>query len=108
MQQQLQRENVRSVLEEVFDEEEDVGGAFGKAAHDVGVPLRAEGDVDADTVALGGELALEVAADAVEHLELEARLSILWSLTKSRIWSTMASSWVAMPQKTPWPFFELV
>ena len=62
------------VLEEVFREEEDVGGAFGEAAHEVGVPLRAEGDVDADAVALGGELALEVAADAVEHLELEGVL----------------------------------
>src|SRR5207248_8832423 len=59
------------VLEEVFCEEEDVGGAFGEAAHEVGVPFRAEGDIDADAVALGGEAALEIAADAVEHLELE-------------------------------------
>jgi hypothetical protein len=58
-------------LEEVFGEEEDVGGAFGEAAHEVGVPLRSEGNVDADAEALGGEFALEVAADAVEHLELE-------------------------------------
>src|SRR5258707_3768696 len=62
------------VLEEVFGEEEDVGGALGEAAHEVGVPLRAEGDVDADAVALGGEAALEIAAYAVEHLELEGVL----------------------------------
>jgi len=59
------------VLEEVFGQEEDVGRAFGEAAHEVGVPLGAEGDVDADAEALGGEFALEIAADAVEHLELE-------------------------------------
>src|ERR1700674_5170194 len=59
------------VLEEVFGQEDDVGGAFGEAAHEVGVPLRAEGDIDADAVALGRETALEIAADAVEHLELE-------------------------------------
>ena len=62
------------VLEEVFGEEEDVGGALGEAAHEVGVPLGAEGDVDADAIAFGGEAALEVAADAVEHLELEGVL----------------------------------
>jgi hypothetical protein len=59
------------VFEEIPGQEEDVGGAFCEAAHEVGVPLVAEGDVDADAVALGGEFALEVAADAVEHLEFE-------------------------------------
>ena len=62
------------VLEEVFGEEEHVGGALGEAAHEVWVPLRAEGDVDADAVALGGEAALKVAANAVQHLELEGML----------------------------------
>src|SRR6266545_3533214 len=57
--------------EEVAGEEENVGGALGEAAHEVGVPGAAEGYVDADPVALGGEAALEGAADAVEHLELE-------------------------------------
>src|SRR5215472_4325690 len=60
-----------STAEEVFGEEEDVGGAFGEATHEVGVPLGAEGDVDADAVALRDELALQIAADAVEHLKLE-------------------------------------
>ena len=59
------------VFEEVFYEEEDVGGAFGQAAHEVGVPLRAKGDVDADAVVFGGQATLQVAADAVEHLEFE-------------------------------------
>ena len=52
--------------------EEDVGGALGEAAHEVGVPLVAEGNVDADVVAFFDELLLEVATDAVEHLEFEA------------------------------------
>jgi hypothetical protein len=58
-------------LEEVLCEEEDVGGALGQAAHEVGVPLGAEWNVDADAEAFGSELSLQVAADAVEHLELE-------------------------------------
>jgi hypothetical protein len=62
------------ISEEVLREEEDVRGALGEAAHEVGVPLGAEGDVDANAEALRGELALEVAADAVEHLELEGGL----------------------------------
>jgi len=61
----------RSVFEEVFGQEEDVGWSLGEAAHEVGVPLCAEGDVDADAETFGDEGALEVAADAVEHLELE-------------------------------------
>jgi len=63
-----------SVFEEVLRQEEDVGWPLGEAAHEVGVPLRAEGDVDADAEALGDEGALEIAADAVEHLELEGGL----------------------------------
>ena len=66
--------------EEVARQEEDVGGAFGQPAHEVGVPLGAEGDVDADAVALADELALQVAADAVEHLELEG-----WSFDLVRV-----------------------
>src|SRR6266481_10051884 len=62
------------VLEEVFGQEEEVGGAFGEAAHEVGVPLGAEGDVDAHAVAFVGEAALEIAAYAVEHLKLEGML----------------------------------
>src|SRR5271168_1251011 len=59
------------VLEEVLDEEDDVGGALGEATHEVGVPLRTEGNVDADPIALGHQAVLEIAADAVEHLEFE-------------------------------------
>src|SRR5215218_7612392 len=61
-----------SALHQVGEEEVEVGGAFGEAAHDVGVPLGAVGEVDAEAVAFGDNLLLEVAADAVEHLELEA------------------------------------
>ncbi len=61
-------------LEEVFGEEEDVCGAFGQAAHEVGIPFGAEGEIDADAEAFGDELALEVAADAVEELELKGLL----------------------------------
>ncbi len=62
------------VLEEVLREEEHVGGTFGQTAHEIGVPLGAEGDVDADAEAFSDELALQVATDAVEHLELEGSL----------------------------------
>src|SRR5829696_974031 len=62
----------RSALHQVREEEVEVGGAFGEAAHEVGVPLGAVGEVDAEAVAFGDDLLLEVAADAVEHLELEA------------------------------------
>src|SRR5690606_16099628 len=51
--------------------EEHVGGAFGEAAHEVGVPGVAERDVDADFVAVGDEALLDVPPYAVEHLELE-------------------------------------
>src|SRR6185437_9724149 len=59
-------------LHQVFGQEEDVGGALGEAAHEVGVPLGAEWGVDAEVVAFCYERALEVAADSVQHLELEA------------------------------------
>jgi hypothetical protein len=65
---------LRLVFEKVFREKENVGGALGEAAHEVGVPLWTEGDVDADAVALGREAVLEIAANAVEHLKLEGML----------------------------------
>src|ERR1035438_1200548 len=52
--------------------EKHIGGTFGQAAHVVGVPGLAEGDVEAHAVALAHQAALHVAADAVEHLEFEA------------------------------------
>jgi hypothetical protein len=57
--------------EQLPGDEEHVGGAFGEAAHEVGIPFAAKGDIDADVEALGDEFALQVAAYAEEHLELE-------------------------------------
>ena len=55
----------------VFRDEEDVRRALSEAAHEVGVPLAAEGNVNANVVALGNKTALQVAADTEEHLEFE-------------------------------------
>src|SRR6185437_4574862 len=60
------------LLYEILEEEEQVCRTFGEAAHEVRVPLRAEGDVNAHAPALAGEPLLQVAADAIEHLELES------------------------------------
>jgi hypothetical protein len=38
---------------EVTQEEGDVGGALGEAAHEIGEPITAEGDVHADAVTVG-------------------------------------------------------
>jgi hypothetical protein len=61
------------VFEEVLGQKDDVRGAFGQTAHEVGIPLGTKGKVDADPEALGSEAALEVATDAVQHLKLEGR-----------------------------------
>src|SRR5512138_559495 len=60
------------LAQHVARDEGDVRGPLGEAAHEVRIPLRAEGDVDAHPPPLAHDLLLEVAADAVEHLELEA------------------------------------
>lgn len=64
--------NNDSVFEQILDDEECVCGSFGEAAGEVGVPLVAEGDVDADVEAVFHETILEVAADSEEHLEFES------------------------------------
>ena len=48
-----------------------LAGRSARPAHEVGVPLAAEGDVDADVVSLGDELALQIAANAKKHLKFE-------------------------------------
>lgn len=58
--------------QEVAGDEKDVGGALGETAHKVRVPLAAEGNIDADVVALRDQVSLQIAADSEEHLELEA------------------------------------
>src|SRR5260221_1276979 len=60
--------------EGVAGDEDQIGRALGHATRQVGVPLCAVGNVDAHVVALLRELLLQVAADAVQHLKLEARL----------------------------------
>src|SRR5271155_4153796 len=61
----------RSFRQEIAEEEDEVGGALGEAAHEVGEPIGAEGDIDAEAVAIADELPLQVGADAVEHLKFE-------------------------------------
>src|SRR5690242_16660588 len=63
----------RLTPEDVACDEHQVGRALGHPARQVGIPLRAEGNVDADVIALARQLFLQVTADAIEHLELEAR-----------------------------------
>jgi hypothetical protein len=50
--------------------EEHVRRALGQAAHEVGIPLRAERNVDPQAISLAHQLLLEIAAHTVEHLEL--------------------------------------
>src|SRR5215467_5473092 len=52
--------------EKVLQDEEGVGGAFGQPAHQVGIPLGAEGNVDAASPAFFDQLLLQITADAVE------------------------------------------
>lgn len=58
-------------MEEGSDDEEEVGGALGEAASEIGVPSFAEGEIDSDFVSFVFQLGLEVAADAVKHLPFE-------------------------------------
>src|SRR5260370_16703380 len=48
---------------------------FGQAAHQVGIPLRAVRYINTYLVALTYEFFLQVAADTVEHFELDGRFS---------------------------------
>ena len=61
----------RSAAEEILRDEQHVRGTLGQAAHKVRVPLRAERDVNANAPSVLHQLFLQVAADAVQHLELE-------------------------------------
>src|SRR5262245_29439355 len=68
--------NARRALPAVADDalqyECDVGGPFAEAAHEIGIPLLAERHVDAHAIAFLHERRLQIAPDAVKHLELEA------------------------------------
>src|SRR5271165_6366601 len=54
-------------------DEEQVGGALGQSPHEVRIPLCAERDVHPKTVAFAYQLLLQVAAYAMQHLELIRR-----------------------------------
>src|SRR5260370_39744530 len=60
------------VPEQVSQYEEHVGRALGQTTHVVWIPGLAERDIETQVVALGHQAALQVAADAAQHLEFEA------------------------------------
>ena len=47
-----------SFPEKLLCEKQDIGRPLSQAAHEIRVPLPAEGDIDADVIASGGEVAL--------------------------------------------------
>jgi hypothetical protein len=59
------------LAEEITGEEAQVGGAFGESTHEVGKPVLAVGNVDADAKTVADQPALQIGAHAVEHLELK-------------------------------------
>src|SRR5476651_2231789 len=63
---------VERLSEHAAGNEGDVGGALREAAHEIRVPLRAEGNVDANAVSVLHQRILQIATYAVEHLELVA------------------------------------
>src|SRR5688500_3154796 len=70
----LERAGTNSTFtEHAADDESDIGGALAEAPHEVGEPFTAEWNIDAHPVPLPLQRVLQVAADAVEHLELETR-----------------------------------
>ena len=60
--------------EEIRNEEPDIGRAFRQTAHEVGVPVRAKWNVDADGITFLDQLFLQIAADTVQHLKLDGLL----------------------------------
>src|SRR5262245_11328096 len=63
-----------TLAEQAAKDETDVRGTFSEAAHEVWEPLPAERNVHPHTEAFGHERRLEIATDAVQHLELESIL----------------------------------
>src|SRR5258705_10988607 len=66
--------HVQRFADHVARDEGDVRGALSEAAHEIRIPLLAEGYVDTHPIALPDERLLKVAAHAVQHLELESVL----------------------------------
>src|SRR5258708_6267152 len=63
--------------EEISQQEAEVGGALSKAAHEIGEPVIAKGNVNAHAIAVFHKHALQVGAHAVKHLKLEIVLGNL-------------------------------
>src|SRR6266496_2500800 len=61
---------VERLFEHAAGDERDVGGTPREPAHEIRIPLRAKGDVDANAVSLLHQRVLQIAPHAVEHLEL--------------------------------------
>src|SRR6266852_484001 len=62
-----------SLSKQVLQDENCIGGALRQASHEIGIPLRAKGNVDAAAPAVLDQLQLQVPTDAVQHLELKRR-----------------------------------
>jgi len=60
-----------SFHKQVADKKNNVCGALSQASHEIGIPVRAVGNVDADIVAIPSKLLLQIAPYAVQHLEFE-------------------------------------
>src|SRR6266852_5879055 len=61
--------------------EQCVGRAFGQASHKVGIPFRAERDVNPHPPSLSYQALLQIATDAIKHLKFKgvARNAVLGS-----------------------------
>src|SRR6266700_6180240 len=62
----------RLLPEPIPCDEQSVRWPFRQAAHEVGIPLCAKRNVDAHAPSLAHQALLQIAADTVEHLELES------------------------------------
>src|SRR5260370_17297634 len=66
-----------SLFEQVLQNKESIGGPLRQTPHEVRIPLRPKGDIHAHPPAILDKLALKIAPDSIEHLELK---SIGWNL----------------------------
>src|SRR2546425_273998 len=59
------------VPEEIAQEEPQIGGPLGQSAHEIGKPVAAIWNINAEAVAVFNELSLQVGSHAIKHLELK-------------------------------------
>src|SRR5713226_7991917 len=64
--------------EEIAHKEADVSRTLGETPHEIGKPVAAVRDVDADAIAILDEPALQVGAHSVQHLKSEVVLGNLF------------------------------